>query len=642
VQIDGQLHIVNLHVRPVMRQEDATHGFILVLFEETREATAEERSHAEDAGDAIEPVARQLEDELVHVKAQLRATIEQYEVQHEELRASNEELQAVNEELRSAAEELETGKEELQSTNEELTTVNQELKIKIEELSQANNDFQNLMASTEIGTVFLDRSLRLKLFTPPASKIFNFIPADIGRPLSDITHGLRQVALLEAAEYVLDTLKPVENEVESLSGHWYLMQILPYRTLEDRISGIVMTFTDITKRRLAEQQLRRSEERLHLLVESVTDYSIIIQNTDGYIESWNLGAEQMFGYTEKEAVGQHISLIFTPEDRAKGAAEDEMRTALKDGRASDERWHLRKDGSRFYVSGVLTVLRDGELIGYAKIARDLTKSKQAEEDLERAREELEQRVEERTRELAKANEALRAENAERRQVEKSRMQLLRKLVSTQEDERRRIARDIHDHLGQQSTALRLKLESLKDVCKEHADWCEQIEYTQAIAGRLDADVDFLAWELRPAVLDDLGLATALANFTREWSRHFNIPVEYHTTGMDNGRPAPEIETNLYRIAQEALNNIYKHAQASRVDVLLERRDHHVVLIVEDDGIGITTGDKPGQDRGLGLLGMRERAALFGGTLEIETAPGGGTTIFARVPTTFAEEGDGEG
>jgi two-component system CheB/CheR fusion protein len=631
---------VNLHVRPVLSEDDPAHGFILVIFEDAGEVTAGDDTWVEQVTSA-EPAVRQLEDELVRIKAQLRATIEQYETQTEELKASNEELQAMIEELRATAEELETSKEELQSVNEELTTVNQELKIKIEELSQSNDDFRNLMNSTDIGTVFLDRALRLKLFTPRARDIFNLIPADVGRPLSDITGQLADVDLIPDLERVLATLQSLQREVQTHAGRWYLMNILPYRTAEDRIDGAIMTFLDITERKAAEVQLLASEERLRLLIESVEDYAIIIQDVEGRIEVWNPGAERMFGYTSAEAVGQSVEIIFTPEDRAEGAHLKEMNAARKAGHAADERWHLRKDGSRFYVSGVLTLLRDSNLTGYAKIARDLTESKRAEEALRRAHEELEQHIEERTRELAQANEALLTENAERRQIEKSRLQLLRQLVRSQEDERRRIAREIHDHLGQQSTALRLNLEALKDLCAEYTELCEPITQTQEIAARLDADVDFLAWELRPASLDDLGLADALANFVKDWSKHFQIPAEYHAIGLNRERPSPETEICLYRIAQEALNNTYKHAHAKRVDVLLERRDHHVVLIVEDDGIGFNA-DEATAHEGLGLLGMRERAALIGGTLEIESAPGDSTTIFARVPLTFPVEGATEG
>ena len=638
VRLEEGTRLVNLQVRPVFSEGDSARGFILVVFDDAGEGAESAGPDAAETVIAAGPAARQLEDELVRVKAQLRATIEQYETQTEELKASNEELQAMNEELRSTAEELETSREELQSVNEELATVNQELKIKIEELSQANDDFRNLMNSTDIGTVFLDRSLRLKLFTPRARDIFNLIPTDVGRPLSDITAHLDAAGLLADAEHVLASLQSVQREVETREGHWYLMNVLPYRTVEDRIEGVVLTFLDITERRRAEALLQASEERMRLLIESVTDYAIIIQDMDGRIEVWNPGAERMFGYTAAEAVGQSIEIIFTPEDRAQGAHLAEMRTAHERGAATDERWHLRKDGSRFYVSGVLTLLRDGGLAGYAKIARDLTESQRTQEALRRAHEELEQRVAERTHELAEANQALRVENAERRRIERARLQLLRQLVRVQDDERRRIARDIHDHLGQQSTALRLKLESLKEQCLEYDQLCEPFEQTQMIAARLDADVDFLAWELRPAALDDLGLASALANFVKEWSKHFGISAEFHTTGMDAERPAPEIETNLYRIAQEALNNTYKHARASRVDVLLERRNDHVVLIVEDDGVGFDPNDKEGADKGLGLLGMRERAGLVGGTLEIESAPGGGTTIFARVPVSLPEEG----
>ena len=192
VTIDGQPRRINLAVRPILDQEEPARGFFLVLFSEPDAADADtvSPSTVQLSGPLTTETAQQLEDELLRLKAQLRATIDQYETQVEEAKASNEELQAINEELRSAAEELETSKEELQSVNEELTTVNQELKIKIEELAVTNNNFQNLINSTEIGTIFLDRLLRVKLSTPRVRDVFNLLPLDAGRPLSDITSSL--------------------------------------------------------------------------------------------------------------------------------------------------------------------------------------------------------------------------------------------------------------------------------------------------------------------------------------------------------------------------------------------------------------------------------------------------------------------
>src|SRR4029453_10522239 len=236
---------VNIIVRPVLRDGDPIRGFILILFQESK-ATALEETNQTVALPA-EPIARQLEEELMHARSQLRTTVEQYEIQQEELRASNEELQAMNEELRSAGEELETSKEELQSINEELSTVNEELRNKIEQLSQANNDFTNLMNSTEIGTIFLDRALRVKQFTPRARDAFNLIPTDIGRPLADITHKLRYQHLRRAFEGVIETLHRFEREVEAVDKRWGPMRILPYRTKDDRIDGVVITFLDITQ-----------------------------------------------------------------------------------------------------------------------------------------------------------------------------------------------------------------------------------------------------------------------------------------------------------------------------------------------------------------------------------------------------------
>jgi two-component system CheB/CheR fusion protein len=258
INVDDHTETINIHVRPVLRAGDTARGFILVLFEaSTIDTTEHEILLTSD-----EPVARQLEEELMKLKAQLRSSSEQHEFQAEELKASNEELQAMNEELRSAAEELETSKEELQSINEELCTVNQELKVKIEEATLTANNLQNLINSTDIGTIFLDRSLRVELFTPAARKIFNLIGADYGRPLSDITSKLEYNNLSHDAETVLDKLTALEQEVSTTEGEVFLMRITPYRTTEDRINGVVITFLDISARKEAEQLLQQNMDEL--------------------------------------------------------------------------------------------------------------------------------------------------------------------------------------------------------------------------------------------------------------------------------------------------------------------------------------------------------------------------------------------
>jgi signal transduction histidine kinase len=168
----------------------------------------------------------------------------------------------------------------------------------------------------------------------------------------------------------------------------------------------------------------------------------------------------------------------------------------------------------------------------------------------------------------------------------------------------------------------------------------EIEQVKSIADQIDSEVDFLAWELRPSVLDDLGLSAAMKKFVDEWSTHFNVPAEFEQIGIDGKHLLPEIEINLYRIGQEALNNISKHARATNVSAILERRDGIMSLIIEDDGIGFNP-DKRAKltedDRGMGLLGMKERAELVGGKIEIESAPNKGTTIYVRVPAHFDEE-----
>ncbi|WP_461094366.1 CheR family methyltransferase [Spirosoma gilvum] len=255
--VGEQTQLLTLQVRPVLEEGDPARGYFLVLFENTGQTPGELPS----GGASAQPVARQLEEELIRVKTQLQTTTHQHELQAEALKASNEELQAMNEELRSAAEELETSKEELQSINEELTTVNQELKVKIDEVSLSSDNLRNLINSTNIATLFLDRSLRVNLFTPITQDLFNLLPSDYGRPLTDITHRLTYDHLVEDAHQVLTSLQVQEREVATTDGRVYLLRILPYRTASDRINGLVLTFVDITRRQAAEAALKESDRR---------------------------------------------------------------------------------------------------------------------------------------------------------------------------------------------------------------------------------------------------------------------------------------------------------------------------------------------------------------------------------------------
>lgn len=261
IDVDGIAQAVSLTVTPAA---DLAPGFFVVTFETSRAEPQEWTPESGSGTTHAEPLVGQLERELERMKGRLRDTVEQYEASTEELKASNEELQAMNEELRSATEELETSREELQSINEELSTVNQELKAKVDELGHTNSDLHNLMASTAIATVFLNRELNIMRYTPMAVSLFHLIPSDIGRPLADLKYQIDYPELTADAERVLDSLMPIEREVGGPSERWYLSRLLPYRTVEDHIAGVVLTFIDITERRRAEEALKRSEERLAL------------------------------------------------------------------------------------------------------------------------------------------------------------------------------------------------------------------------------------------------------------------------------------------------------------------------------------------------------------------------------------------
>ena len=332
VKTNGDHASVNLTVRPVAGGPDAAAepNLFLVILEEvpTSHHKRPEKAAAVDSVKGAGKSATNADARIAALKRELRAkeeylqtTNEELETSNEELKSSNEEMQSVNEELQSTNEELETSKEELQSVNEELATVNAELQQKVSDLSRANNDMNNLLASTDIGTIFVDHQLCIQRFTPTATEVINLIRTDVGRPVGHIVSNLVGYdRMVEDVQTVLDTLTPKEVEVQTKAGTWYLLRIRPYRTLENVIEGAVITFTEITEMKKAQAALRETEAlcRLAVVVHDAHD-AVTVQDFQGRILAWNPGAERMYGWSETEALAMNIRDLI-PEGLRKEAA----------------------------------------------------------------------------------------------------------------------------------------------------------------------------------------------------------------------------------------------------------------------------------------------------------------------------------
>ncbi|WP_010585251.1 ATP-binding protein [Schlesneria paludicola] len=237
-------------------------------------------------------------------------------------------------------------------------------------------------------------------------------------------------------------------------------------------------------------------------------------------------------------------------------------------------------------------------------------------------------------ELRKHQQNLEHEVNERREAQQTQVSLLRRLVSVQEEERRRISRELHDQCGQDLTALHLGLKCLEDAVKTDSAAKRQFKALHELLDQVSLEMHHLAQELRPPALDELGLQTAMQGYLKTWTARTSIPADVECVGMEGERIPAEIETALYRTLQEALTNVAKHAQTPRVSVILRRNELDILMIVEDQGVGFDPESNPhsqGPRQRLGLLGMRERIEAVGGSLEIESIPGTGTTVFARVP-----------
>lgn len=381
VKINKNFAKVNLTVIPVethlLRADKPS--LYLVVFEEVPLSDSEQKELSfkveniseSDAGIRIETLTKELQDQ----EEFLKTANEKLENSNEELKSFSEELQSMNEELQSTNEELETSKEELQSVNEELSTVNTELQIKVVDLSRSNNDMNNLLAGTDIGTVFVDQKLCILRFTPALTRVINLLPSDLGRPLNHIASNLVGYdKLRDDIQRTLDTLVPKEIEVQTTEGKWYMMRIQPYRTLENIIEGAVITFVDITQIIEMRQTLSNTNKellRMAVIIRDAND-AITIQDLDGKILAWNPMATKMYGWSEAQALKMNVK------DRIpKEQADEELETILKLGKHEIMEPYAtkRKTKSGSIINILLTstalVNEAGKMYGVATTEREI-------------------------------------------------------------------------------------------------------------------------------------------------------------------------------------------------------------------------------------------------------------------------------
>jgi PAS domain S-box-containing protein len=407
----------------------------------------------------------------------------------------------------------------------------------------------------------------------------------------------------------------------------------PVKDSLNKVVGVSTIVRDLTERLESEEALRFSEQRFSVAVDAM-DSLVWTNSPRGEMEGEQPGWERFTGQTFEQYQGFGWSNAVHPDDADKTI--DAWNESVSRNETFVFEHRLRRHDGEWRVCAIRAVpvmTADGKVEEWVGAHTDITDRKQIEDDLRLSREELESRVRERTTELEQANKKLKAENQRRLRVEKDRVGILRRLTSAQEDERRRIGRDLHDQIGQQITAMRFKLQELQ-TGNDDSSIKEKIDQAQAFAKQMDADVSLLSYELRPQGLDDLGLRAALSTFVQDWSRNHGIPAEFQASKTERRQLDSEINIHVYRIVQESLNNILKHAQAKGVVVILQVQDDDLILIIEDDGVGFDPAHKEKaatRSGGLGLSGMRERCLLLGGTMSIESGVNKGTVILCRIP-----------
>jgi two-component system, chemotaxis family, CheB/CheR fusion protein len=607
IKQNGETRWMNLSVRQITAFPRAAQGFFLVLFDETTEPVQPELAATDDEAAKI-ALVRDLEQQLQQAKDQLRITVEQHETSTEELRASNEELQAINEELRSATEELETSKEELQSVNEELSTVNQEYKEKIEEVGRANSDLQNLMASIDIATIFLDRSFQIKRYTPRAQALFNVTPNDIGRPLEHFTNKLEYGALHEDAERVLTRLETIEHEIRGVDGLWYLARLTPYRTTEDKIDGVVLTFIDITNRKQFEDQLLRQTIELREQAEILNLSSVMVLGEEDRIMMWNSGCERLYGYTSAEAVGKIASELLRTEFSTPYA--EIIAQLRRTGQWQGELVHTTRTGEKIQVASqwILHRREPDRPAVILEINNDITARRKAEDALVEADQNKDRFLLTLGHELRNPLGAM-----------LSSVTLLRMNASPEVSTR---ARDI---IERQLNILVRLVDDLLDM--------ERLTRGRITLKKEPVEVSAVinaALETSKPLIDSQGHQLELA-----------MPKERIIVDGDLAR--------LGQVVSNLLHNACKYSPPkSRIDVKVEREGGDTLIRVRDSGVGVApemipklfdmfaqappTAGAQLQGFGVGLALVRQLVELHGGSVTAHSeGVGKGTEFVVRLP-----------
>lgn len=388
VKTNGSYQLTNLTVSPI-DQPKSLSGLLMVQFEDAVEpVSARPSKKGSRSASRLEAVNRELEKELQATKEQLQSVIEESQSSEEELKSASEEMQSINEELQSTNEEMVTSKEELQSLNEELTTLNSELQAKNDELTEVNSDMRNLLNSTQVPTIFLDNNLKIRRFTPYATRIFNLMPIDVGRPITDISSRLHYTGLVQDVADVLQTLVTREAQVQADDGSWYQMKIIPYRTVDNIIDGVVITFSDVSALKKLEETLRAHEEEI--LIRQVIDKwpgAIFIHDlTERRNVFVSLTASSMLGYPKdklESANEDFWKALYHPDDASRLADRDRWLASAKEGDIFQSEYRIkRSDGEwRWFVDrmAVLGWTSDHKPARILEVLEDITEQRRTEQ-----------------------------------------------------------------------------------------------------------------------------------------------------------------------------------------------------------------------------------------------------------------------